>query len=105
MRRGIVLPERAPVLDLPAFDGLVSLLVARIRGQMVFESPTPNAGPVGLEVEAPEQFAGRGIVGRGRLGTEQLGEQIGYLSRPKRGMISSGEARNPALQALFDAGS
>ena len=48
------MPEGAPVLDLPAFDGLVSLLVARIRGQMVFERPTPNAGPVGLELEAPE---------------------------------------------------
>ena len=99
------MPECTPVPNLPAFDRLGSLLVARIRGQMVFKSPTPNAGPVGLELEAPEQFAGHGIVGRGRLGTEQLGEQIGYLGRPKRGMISSGEARKPALQALFDAGS
>jgi len=96
------LPKRAPVSDLPAFDRLGRLLVARIRGQLVFLCPTSNAGPIGLKLEASQQFAGGSAVRTGRLGTEQLGEQIRHLGRPKRGMIASREAWDPTLNPLLN---
>ena len=65
MRAGIVLPQGAAVACLPALDGFGGGFVAGVRGELVLDGPAPNAGTVGLEVEAAEQFAGAGAVSRG----------------------------------------
>ena len=74
VRGGVVLPEGAQVAGLPAFDGLGRLFVAGIRGELMLLGPAADAGTVGFEVEAAQQFAGAGAVGGGRLGREQRGE-------------------------------
>jgi len=96
------LPEGSPVLHLPAFNRFGSVWVTLVRGQVVLLGPASNTGAIGFEVAAPKHFTGRGVVGRGRLGTEQFSEQIRHRGRPKRGMIPSREARNPALNPLFN---
>lgn len=50
VRAGVVLPERAQVAGLPAFDGLGRLFVVRVWSQLVFEGPTADAGAVGFEI-------------------------------------------------------
>ena len=52
VRGGVVLPEGAQIADLPAFDGLGWLLVAGVRGELVFLGPAADAGAVGFEFEA-----------------------------------------------------
>jgi len=59
---GVVLPEGAPVADLPAFDGLGRLFVAGVGSQLVLDRPAADAGPVGVEVEATEQFTGASVL-------------------------------------------
>ena len=67
VRSDIVLPERPEVADLPSADGFIGLFVASIRSEFVSDSPAADGGTVGLEMEAAEQFAGDGAVGRGRF--------------------------------------
>ena len=67
VRRGIVLPERAEVADLPSADGFGGPFVASVRSEIVSDSPTANGGTVSLEIEAAEQFAGDGAVGGRRF--------------------------------------
>jgi hypothetical protein len=101
---GIVLPERAVVTGLPAFDGFGRGFVAGVRGQLVFEGPAPDAGAVGLEVEAPVQFAGGGAVGGGRLGGQELGEQRHDFIRPNGMVIAAGNTGRPNLDLTLGAG-
>ena len=96
--RGIVLPERAEVAGLPAADGLPGLLVTGVRGVVVSESPTADAGTVGLEGEAAQEFAGDGAVGgTGRAREQARGEGNGFC-RPVRMMIAPRSARFPLLR-------
>lgn len=67
VRRGIVLPERPEVADLPSADGFIGLFVVSIRSEFVSDSPSADGGTVGLEIEAAEQLAGDGAVGGGRF--------------------------------------
>lgn len=67
VRRGIVLPERAEVADLPSADRFCGFFVASVRSEFVSDSPSADGGAVGLEIEAAEQFAGDGAVGGRRL--------------------------------------
>ena len=69
VRGGIVLPERAVVACLPAFDGFANGFVASVGVELMSDGPTADAGTVGFEVEAAQQFAGAGAVGGGRLGS------------------------------------
>ena len=64
---GVILPAGTQVADLPAFNGLGRLFVARVGSQLVLNGPPADTGPVGLEVKAPEQFTGAGTVGRRRF--------------------------------------
>jgi hypothetical protein len=50
VRAGIVLPKRAVIAGLPAFDGLGRLFVARIWGELMFDGPTTDAGAVGFKI-------------------------------------------------------
>jgi hypothetical protein len=65
MGGGVVLPERAVVAGLPAFDGFACWFVARVGVELVGDGPTADAGAVGFEVEAAQEFAGDGAVGGG----------------------------------------
>ena len=65
VRCGVVLPERAVVAGLPAFDGFGWGFVAGVGSELVFERPATDAGAVGFEVEAAVEFAGDRAIGGG----------------------------------------
>lgn len=94
---GVVLPERAVIPDLPAFDGFGLDLVARVGGQLVCEGPTTDAGAVGFEVQAAVEFAGDAAVGARRFGREEFGDQGGDFGGPSGVMIAPGTARSPSV--------
>ena len=104
MRGGIVLPERTPVAHLPAFDGFGSRFIASIWSQVVGLGPTADTGPVGLKLEAPQQFAGGSVVGGGWLGTEQALKQLRHLRWPIGGMIAAGKSGSPTLRLPLSTG-
>ena len=97
VRGGVVLPEGAQVAGLPAFDGLGRLFIAGVRGELVLLGPAADAGAVGFEVEAAQQFAGAGAVGGGRLGREEGGE-LGDDGRwPVAVVVAARTAGGPAV--------
>lgn len=104
MGAGIVLPERAVVASLPAFDGFGCGFVARVGGQLVFQGPAANAGAVGFKIQPAMQFAGGGAVGGGRLGGKEFGEQQGDFVRPVGVMIAAGKSGRPNLGLTLGAG-
>jgi hypothetical protein len=65
VRGGVVLPERAVVACLLAFDGLANGLVAGVGVELRSAGPTADTGAVGFEVAAAVEFAGDGTVGGG----------------------------------------
>jgi hypothetical protein len=65
VRGGVILPERAVVAGLPAFDGFAEGFVAGVGVELMGDGPTADAGAVGFEVEATVEFAGDGAVGGG----------------------------------------
>jgi hypothetical protein len=67
VRGGVVLPERAVVAGLPAFDGFANGFVAGVGVELMSDGPTADTGAVGFEVEAAVEFAGDGTVGGGRF--------------------------------------
>jgi hypothetical protein len=104
VRRGVVLPERAVIAGLPAFDGFGRGFVAGIRGELVFDGPASDAGAVGFEVEAAEQFAGDGAVGARRFGGEEFGDQRDDFGGPLRMVIAAGGSGRPGLGVAGGAG-
>ena len=104
MRGGIVLPESTIVSGLPAFDGFGLGLVTGVRGQVIFQGPAADTGAVGLEVEATEQFAGGGAIGRGRFGGKQLGQERRHLRRPVWIMVAAGQTGRPRFRLPPSAG-
>jgi hypothetical protein len=71
---------------------------------LVFDGPAADAGAVGFEVEAAEQFAGDGAVGARRFGREEFGDQGGDFSGPFRMMIAARESGRPDLRVAGSAG-
>jgi hypothetical protein len=67
VRCGVVLPERAIIAGLPAFDGFAEGFVAGVGRKLVCDGPAADAGAVGFEVEAAVEFAGEGTVGGRRF--------------------------------------
>ena len=65
VRGGVVLPERAVIACLPAFDGFANGFVAGVGVELLSDGPTADTGAVGVEVEAAVEFAGAGTVGGG----------------------------------------
>jgi hypothetical protein len=72
---GILLPEGAPVVGLPAFDGLRGVFGAAVGGQLVLAGPAAHVSVAGLEVQAAVEFAGGSAGGGRRPGGEVFGEQ------------------------------
>jgi hypothetical protein len=104
VRRGIVLPERAVIAGLPAFDGFGRGFVAGIRGELVLDGPAADAGTVGFEMKAAEQFTGDGAVGARRFGGEEFGDQSGDFGGPLRMVIATGESGRPGLRVAGGGG-
>jgi len=75
MGAGVVLPERAQIAGLPAFDRFWRGFVAGVGGELVLDGPAADAGAVGFEAEAAVEFAGTCTVGRRRFGGEEFFEQ------------------------------
>ena len=76
VRGGVILPEGTQIAGLPAFDGLRRLFVAGVRGELVLLGPAADAGAVGFEVEAAQQFAGAGAVGGGGLAVSRVVSRV-----------------------------
>jgi hypothetical protein len=104
VRGGIVLPEGGVVAGLPAFDGFGRDFVAGVGSVLVFEGPAPDAGAVGLEVEAAVEFAGDGAVRARGFGGEKFGGQGNGIGGPVGVMVAAGEARRPSVGLAVGAG-
>ena len=98
------MPKGAPVANLPAFDGFRRGFVAGVWSELVFNGPAPDAGPVGFEIEAAEQFAGGGAVGGRRLGSEEFFQQGHDRSGPSWLMIAAGKTWRPDCGLALGAG-
>ena len=101
---GVVLPECAVVAGLPAFDGFGGAFEASVWGQVILDGPAPDAGAVGLELEATEKFAGDGTVGARRFGGEEFGDEGGDVRGPVWMMISAGKSGRPSVGLATGAG-
>ena len=104
VRAGVVLPERAQIADLPAFDGLGRGFVAGVGREFVLDGPAADAGAVGFKLEAAEQFTGGRAVSGRRFGRKQPGEQGGHVGWPIGMMIAAGNAGGPDLGPTLGAG-
>jgi len=98
------LPERAVVAGLPAFDRFGAGFVAGVGRKVVFEGPAADTGTVGFEVEAAEQFAGGGAVGRGRFGGEEFSKQRRDFGWPVGVVVTAGEAGRPGPRVASGGG-
>ena len=65
MGAGVVLPERAQIAGLPAFDGFGCGFVTGVWSELVSDGPAADAGAGGFEVEPAMEFAGAGAIGGG----------------------------------------
>jgi hypothetical protein len=104
MRGGVVLPERAVVACLPAFDGFAYRFVAGVGVELMSDGPATDTGTVGFEVEAAMEFTGNGTVGGGWFGREEFGDEGGDFGRPVRVMIPTGEPGRPGFGRTLSAG-
>lgn len=102
--RGVVLPERAEIAGLPAFDEFGRGFVAGVGSELVLAGPAADAGAAGFEAETAVEFAGDGAVGARRLGGEEFGGQGDRLGRPIRVVIAAGTSRSPGGREAAGAG-
>ena len=70
MRRGVILPELADLLDLPTPHGFARLLVSGVRAKFTGQRPAPHTGAINLELEAAMNFVRRERI-RGRRASLQ----------------------------------
>jgi len=104
VRSRVVLPKRTEVADLPATDRFGGLFVSGVRREVVGDGPAADAGAIGLEGEAAEQFAGDGAVGARRGGGKKTCGQSDGISRPVWLMITAGNSRLPSPGSTLGAG-
>ena len=99
MGRGVVLPELADLLDLPATHRLGRLLVAGVRGEVMSHGPAAHGGAIQSQGVAAMNLGGGKAVGAGRPGTEQLAQQGEYGGRPRRTLVAAGNTWLPLVLA------
>ena len=99
VRRGVILPELADLLDLPAADRLERLLVAGVRGEIMSQRPAAYGGAVQSQGVAAVDFRGGKAVGGRRPGTQELAQQNEHGGRPRRALVAPGKARLPLMLA------
>jgi hypothetical protein len=103
MGTGVVLPERAEVPGLPAFDRFAQRFVAGVGIEPVRDGPTTDTGAVGFEVEAALELAGDGAVGGRRFGAEEFGGQGRHFGRPGGVVIAAGNPGRPGFGLALGA--
>ena len=97
MRRGIVLPELADVLDLPAADRARWIFARADWSQTLTQSPSADRGAMQGEVMAAEHLGSRKAVRAGRDGAQKLaqrrgdgiGKGLALVAPPRRSESSS----------------
>jgi len=104
VRSGVILPKRTEVAGLPATNRFGRLFVTGVWREVVGDSPAADAGAIGLEGEAAEQFAGDSAVGGARGGRKKTCGESDGISRPVRLMIAAGNSWLPSLSAALGAG-
>lgn len=92
--RGIVLPELAYLLGLPAANGL-ALGLEGTDGQTVAESKTANGGAINLVIETAERFGGDHAVRA--AGLEQLANKRLNFVGPSGAVVAAREAGGPEM--------
>lgn len=90
--RGIVLPELADLLHLPAAHGRRAGLELGVGSEALGQGPAPHGGAIELEREATFHFGSREAVGGGWAGAEQLAEDDEHLVRPGGAPVPAGMA-------------
>lgn len=101
VRRSIVLPELADLLDLPAADRFARLLVLGVGSEPMPDGPTSNRRAIELELVAAMDFGGGKTIGSRRACREELAQQGEDLRGPGGAAIASGAAWFPrTLPAL-----
>jgi hypothetical protein len=101
---GVVLPERAVVAGLPAFDGFADGFVAGVGVESMGDGPAADARAVGFEVEAAVELAGDGAVGAGWFRRKEFGGQGDGFYRPVGMMISARESGRPGVSLALGTG-
>ena len=104
VRRSIVLPQLADLLDLPAPHRFAWLLVFSVRGEPLPQSPAADAGAINLEVMATMRLRGREAVGGRRARLQQLAQEIADFLRPAWMVIATRAAWLPGSVAALNAG-
>ena len=98
-RRGVVLPELADLLALPATHRLGRLLVAGVRGEVVRHRPAAHGGAVQPQGVAAVDFRSGKAAGGRRPGTQELAQQHEHVGWPSRARITPGAARLPLMRS------
>jgi hypothetical protein len=104
VRRGVILPELADLLRLPAPHGLWRFLVPGLRSAALSQRPAADAGAVDGEAVAAEQFGSGRAVGKRWRGREQTPQRVEHLGGPRRRMITARSPWAPALLAALGTG-
>ena len=95
MRRGIVLPELADVLNLPAADWTGRILARTQWNQTLSQSPSADRGAMQGEAMAAEHLGSREAVRTGRNGAQELAQRIGDGIGKGPALIAPGGDRSP----------
>lgn len=97
MRRSVILPELADVLDLPAADRTRGLFAWSYRRQILRQSPTADGGAVDGKVVAAEDFGSGKAVGAARMGGEELAQGGQHRGWKRLATIAAGKSGPPVL--------
>lgn len=104
MRRSIVLPELADLLDLPAAHGPSRRFVFGVGSQALSERPTAHGGAIQLASMATMHLRGGKAVGSRRARLEELAQQRADFLWPSRPLVTTGATRLPGPLPAGGAG-
>ncbi len=104
VRRSIILPELADVLDLPATDWAARLFAGTGRRQALTQSPAAHRGAMDNEaMTAKDLRSGKAIRAR-RQGAEQLAQRCRDQIGQRHPLVATRRGRTPTTATAFGAG-
>jgi len=89
MGRGIILPELADLLDLPAANRLSLLLVLGVGSKTLSQGPSADRGAVDFKMVTTMNFGSRKAVRDRRSGAEQFTQQCEHFDWPSWTMVAA----------------
>jgi hypothetical protein len=104
VRRSIVLPELADLLDGPSAHGPARGFELRIRSEPFGDGPAAHRGAAEFEIQTAKQLGRSEAVGSRRTGGEQLAQKRRDRLRPVWAMITARSARQPRTLAALPTG-